>query len=152
VAFEHFKEAQARAHATAMEELRRGHKTSHWIWYVFPQLRGLGSSTMAMRYALPDPAAAKAYLADPELRARLIEATEIVHDQICERDVDVQTLMGSDIDALKLVSSLTLFSAIASRAGDDELKDFARIATEVLDKTGMPRCAFTERMLRTSPA
>ena len=112
-----FHEAQADRHAgydTALAEIRRGRKTSHWIWYIFPQLAGLGRSAMAEKYAIRDLAEACDYLRDPLLRARYEEITTAVGDQLA-RGTALEDLMGSRIDVLKLVSSLTLFRAAAER-------------------------------------
>ncbi len=114
---ERFREAQASRSAgydTALAEIRRGRKTSHWIWYIFPQLAGLGRSAMAEKYAVRDLAEACDYLRDPLLRARYEEITAAVSDQLAH-GLALEDLMGSRIDALKLVSSLTLFRAAAQR-------------------------------------
>jgi uncharacterized protein (DUF1810 family) len=108
-----FHDAQARDHDAALAELRRGRKTTHWIWYVFPQLRGLGSSPTAQRYGIRDLAEARAYLADPVLGPRLREATEalVAHG-------DAEGVLGG-LDAMKARSSLTLFhEAGAGWAGE----------------------------------
>jgi len=118
-----FQEAQADPHAgydTALTEIRRGRKTSHWIWYIFPQLAGLGRSAMAEKYAIRDLAEACDYLRDPLLRARYEEITAAVSDQLA-RGIALEDLMGSRIDALKLVSSLTLFRAAVERLAADDL-------------------------------
>jgi len=110
-----FHEAQASPSAgydTALAEIRRGRKTSHWIWYIFPQLAGLGRSAMAEKYAIRDLAEACAYLRDPLLRARYEEITAAVSDQLA-RGIALEELMSSRIDALKLVSSLRLFRVAA---------------------------------------
>ncbi len=115
-----FHEAQASRSAgydTALAEIRRGRKTSHWIWYIFPQLAGLGRSSTARAYAIRDLAEACAYLRDPLLRARYEEITAAVSDQLA-RGLPLEELMGSRIDALKLVSSLTLLRAAAERLVD----------------------------------
>jgi uncharacterized protein (DUF1810 family) len=104
--------------ATALRELREGRKRSHWIWYVFPQLVGLGTSPMAVTYGLRDVDEAIAYLGNPLLRERLIAVTRAVAAKTAalgEQPVSVSDLMGSEIDARKLVSSMTLFGAIALR-------------------------------------
>ena len=117
-----FHEAQADPHAgyeMALAEIRRGRKTSHWIWYIFPQLAGLGRSTMAENYAIRDLAEACDYLRDPLLRARYEEITAAVSNQLARR-LALEDLMGSRIDALKLVSSLTLFRAAAERLASSD--------------------------------
>ncbi len=93
----------------ALAELRAGRKASHWMWFVFPQLAGLGRSPMAQRYAIASLAEARAYLAHPVLGPRLLEATPALHGASAE------AVLGG-VDALKLRSSMTLF---ASAAEDD---------------------------------
>ena len=125
-----FKQAQDSRHAgyaTALAELRAGRKTSHWIWYVFPQLRGLGRSSMAVRYALADGGEAAAYLRDPLLAQRLVAATAAVRGHVAPvrgAGAPLDVVMGSDIDALKLVSSMTLFARVAAQMiAEDTRKD-----------------------------
>src|SRR3954469_25927817 len=96
----------------ALSELRAGQKRSHWIWYVFPQLRGLGHSPIAEFYGLEDLDEAEAYLRDPILYGRLLTAAAATLEQV-RAGVRLVTLMGSDVDVLKLVSSMTLFGALA---------------------------------------
>ena len=118
-----FLDAQADVHAgyaTALAELRRGRKQSHWIWYIFPQLAGLGRSDTARRFALEDLEQATAYLADPVLGARLLQAAEVVLAQVTPpKSVPLVDLMGGQIDAVKLVSSLTLFGLVAVDSSGD---------------------------------
>src|SRR5262245_45334987 len=100
--------------AAALAELEAGRKRSHWIWYVFPQLAGLGQSAMAVRYGLQGVAEARAYLVDPELRDRLLRVTNAVLAQLQHESAPaLADVMGSEIDALKLVSSMTLFREVA---------------------------------------
>jgi uncharacterized protein (DUF1810 family) len=105
-----FVEAQAPVYDRALAELRRGRKQSHWMWYVFPQLSGLGSSPMAQTYAIGSAQEAGAYLAHPLLGSRLHECTEAV---LAHRDASAEQIFG-DIDARKFRSSMTLFEAVAS--------------------------------------
>lgn len=147
-----FLAAQEHDWQTARAELAAGRKRSHWIWFVFPQLRGLGSSHMATRYALADVDAAAAYLAHPVLGARYRDAVAIVrqhvHEQAGARAVPLVRLMGADIDALKLVSSLTLFQAACAHSA--EAGPLATHIADVLDVAaaqGLPRCAHTTRAL-----
>jgi uncharacterized protein (DUF1810 family) len=138
----------------ALAELRRGRKESHWIWFVFPQLRGLGSSPPAVKYGLDGVAEAEAYLQHPVLRARLLEAADVVRTQL-RRGIPIGGLMGSGIDTLKLVSSMTLFEHVARAAGDapdptGQLRALADAATEILgtaEAQGCSRCQFTRRQL-----
>jgi uncharacterized protein (DUF1810 family) len=90
----------------AVAELRKGRKTSHWMWFVFPQIAGLGRSAMAQAYAISDLAEAQAYLAHPVLGPRLIECAEIV---AAHQGLSAQQIFGG-IDAIKLRSSMTLFA------------------------------------------
>jgi uncharacterized protein (DUF1810 family) len=100
-----FVDAQARVYADALEELRAGRKRTHWMWFVFPQLMGLGSSPMAQRYALSGVGEARAYLDHPVLGPRYLECISVVN-RIEGRTA--HDIFGSP-DDLKLHSSLTLF-------------------------------------------
>ncbi len=106
---ERFVTAQERMYDVAIQELRRGAKQSHWIWYVFPQVAGLGSSAMSVRYAIRSKAEARAYLGHPLLRRRLLECVEAL---LAVRNKDAEAVMGSP-DDLKLRSSMTLFAAVS---------------------------------------
>lgn len=101
-----FHAAQARDYDTALSEIRAGRKRSHWIWYIFPQIRGLGYSSTAQYYALEDLGEAKAYLADPVLRQRLLEISGAL---LALDSSDPSAVMGYP-DDLKLRSSMTLFA------------------------------------------
>ncbi len=107
-----FVDAQRGSYATALAELRRGAKRSHWMWYVFPQIAGLGSSAMARTYALADLAEARAYLAHPLLGARLRESVDALLEH---RGGEIAAILGG-IDAMKLRSSMTLFELAANGA------------------------------------
>jgi uncharacterized protein (DUF1810 family) len=96
-------------YARAVEELRRGHKQSHWMWFVFPQIAGLGQSPMSRRYAISSLPEAVAYLAHPVLGPRLVESAGIVAGTRGRTAVDI----FGGIDAQKLRSSMTLFSRAA---------------------------------------
>jgi uncharacterized protein (DUF1810 family) len=93
----------------ALEELRAGLKTSHWMWFVFPQRAGLGRSETSQRYAIDSAQEARAYLEHPLLGRRLVESAEAL---LIHRDTTASKILG-EIDALKLHSSMTLFAAIA---------------------------------------
>jgi uncharacterized protein (DUF1810 family) len=97
-----------RAYERALQELRAGRKQSHWIWFVFPQIEGLGRSESARFYAISSLDEARAYLEHELLGARLVEAAEALLGQP-ERDPE---LVLGGIDALKLRSSMTLFAAL----------------------------------------
>ncbi|MGH2887460.1 MAG: DUF1810 domain-containing protein [Solirubrobacteraceae bacterium] len=104
---ERFVSAQnrARTYATAVDELRAGRKRSHWMWFVFPQIAGLGHSSMSQTYAISSLEEARAYLAHPILGPRLIECVGILCDL---EGRPAQEIFGG-IDAIKLRSSMTLF-------------------------------------------
>jgi uncharacterized protein (DUF1810 family) len=107
---ERFVQAQDGVYQHALAELRHGEKRTHWMWFVFPQLAGLGSSLMAVRYAIADLAEAEAYLGHPVLGARLIECTEAV---LTITGRSAREIFGSP-DDLKLRSSATLFARVSA--------------------------------------
>ncbi len=102
-----FLQAQERDYEQALREIRAGRKRSHWIWYIFPQLKELGYSDTAKFYGIRDLEEAKAYLAEPVLRERLIRISEAL---LALPDSDPGAVMGYP-DDLKLRSSMTLFMA-----------------------------------------
>lgn len=102
-----FLTAQARDYDRALAEIRAGAKRSHWMWYIFPQIAGLGGSDMAQRYAIDSLDEARAYLAHPLLGPRL-EACVAALRRL--PDADAERVFGP-VDAMKLRSSLTLFIA-----------------------------------------
>ena len=101
-----FTEAQKYDYEAALREIKRGHKTSHWIWYIFPQLKALGRSSMAQHYGIENLDEAKEYLADEILRGRLLEISQALLEL---KNNDIEYIMGSAIDKKKLLSSMTLF-------------------------------------------
>lgn len=107
---ERFVSAQRGTYEIALDELRHGAKRSHWIWFIFPQVAGLGSSTMAARYAIKSRREAMAYLAHPLLGARLRECTDAL---LHVAGKTAEEVMGHP-DDLKLKSSMTLFAAISA--------------------------------------
>ena len=118
MSLERFLKAQEKTYAEALAELKAGRKTGHWIWWVFPQLRGLGTSEYSVFYGLTDQAEAKAYLEHPVLGARYRECVAVVHRHVCEGGVVPLALMGSEIDVVRLRSSLGLFAGLTvERAG-----------------------------------
>lgn len=104
-----FVDAQAPVYARVVAELRGGHKQSHWMWFVFPQLRGLGHSAMAQRYAIASIEEARAYLVHPVLGARLRECTALV---LAHKDRTLAQIFGAP-DDLKFCSCMTLFAHAA---------------------------------------
>src|SRR5262249_45277912 len=141
---ERFTRAQERDFDQALGELEAGRKRSHWIWYVFPQLAGLGSSPAAQTYGLQGAEEAAAYLRHGLLRDRLLSASKAVRRHLeHEPPAALRSLMGSDIDALKLVSSMTLFREIARRAGDDDVRSAADAILLAAKAQGFAECEFT---------
>ena len=120
---ERFVDAQnsGGTYASAVAELRAGRKTSHWMWFVFPQIAGLGRSAVAQAYAIADLAEARAYLAHPVLGPRLVECARLMMGAGSSAD----DVLGP-VDAMKLRSSMTLFSAAdpAEQAFVDVLEKF----------------------------
>lgn len=108
-----FVMAQAPQYDIALAELMGGRKVTHWMWFIFPQLRGLGRSAMARRFGIDTVDEARAYIAHPVLGPRLRECVSAVLD--CD-EPDLQTVFGSP-DDMKFISSMTLFS-IATTADD----------------------------------
>lgn len=104
-----FVDAQQPVYATALAELQQGRKRTHWMWFVFPQVDGLGVSSMAQHYAIKSAAEASAYLDHPVLGLRLFECTETVlgHSRRSAHDI-----LGSP-DDLKFCSSMTLFAKVS---------------------------------------
>ena len=100
-----FVNAQRGTYDGVLDELRRGHKTGHWIWFIFPQLGGLGRSELSRFYAIASLDEARAYLADPVLGARLHECAALV---LATRERTAEQIFGS-LDAMKVRSSMTLF-------------------------------------------
>jgi uncharacterized protein (DUF1810 family) len=136
---ERFVEAEDRGGTfdRALSELREGRKTSHWMWFVFPQIAGLGRSPTAVEYAISSLDEARAYLAHPVLGPRLVEATRTLAD--AGESNAVAVLGGTD--AMKLRSSMTLFA----RAAPDEPL-FRRVLDRFFDGAADPA---TEERLQT---
>ena len=116
-----FAKAQRADYAGAVAELQRGRKVGHWIWYVFPQIAGLGMSATSQLYAIGSMAEAQAYLAHPELGPRLIECARLL---LSTPNRSAEEILGG-IDAMKVRSSMTLFQ----QADPDE-----PVFGEVLDR------------------
>ena len=104
-----FIKAQMTTYEGAMLELTRGRKESHWIWYIFPQIEGLGRSDTAKLYSIKSLEEGRAYLEHPVLGQRLIGVCEII---LSLKDVSMDEVMGLP-DDLKLLSSMTLFEAVS---------------------------------------
>lgn len=105
-----FVNAQEPVYDEIVEELRQGRKRSHWMWFIFPQIRGLGASEMSKRFAISSLAEAEAYLTHPLLGARLRECTELVMQH---SDRSIEAILGP-VDSLKFRSSMTLYAQITT--------------------------------------
>ena len=118
-----FLEAQELGYPIAREELISGQKCSHWMWYIFPQLRGLGSSAISQFYGITSLDEAREYLAHPLLGQRLRELTQIL---LGLEECQAEQIFG-EIDVLKLFSSLTLFDIV------EPCRDFSRLLDKFFD-------------------
>lgn len=105
-----FLDAQKNQYYIALREMREGSKRSHWIWFIFPQIQGLGQSSESKFYGISDLDEAKAFLSHPVLGARLREITAEV---LKHTDSSIRTIMGGGIDVKKFKSSMTLFDAVS---------------------------------------
>ena len=130
-----FVDAQEDDYPDALGEIRAGKKTSHWIWYVFPQLRGLGRSARSELFGIEGAAEAQAYLSHPVLGPRLVEISTALRDH---KGITAQQILG-EVDAKKVQSSMTLFAA---QPGADPI--FAEVLATFYD--GQP-CGLTTEML-----
>lgn len=154
-----FREAQNEPHAgfgAALRELQAGRKTGHWIWYVFPQLAGLGRSSTAVYFGLASAEEATDYLRDRVLGERLVAASAAVRTHLTAktRPVRIEELMGSETDALKLVSCMTLFQHVASTLSANHpeprfgaMADHAAAILAAAASQGYVPCTYTERHL-----
>ena len=143
-----FRDGYRRDFERALSEISRGRKRSHWMWFMFPQVSGLGSSPTAAHYAIASRAEAEAFLADPALGPSYRQLVDAVWEQVVTNRVTIRHLFGRPDDQ-KLVSSLTLFAAVAGALGDEWATTVTK-ADEILDvagEQGLPRCAATQRFL-----
>lgn len=134
-----FHAVDAAIHARALAEVTAGRKESHWMWLVFPQLRGLGRSATALHYGL-EPREAAPFLADPLLGPRLVEISRALMAHAGRRRAEV--ILGP-VDALKLRSSMTLFASVPGAAP---------VFAEVLEAFCDGQCRATLQILRDQQA
>ncbi|MCV7206808.1 calpastatin [Mycolicibacterium peregrinum] len=127
-----FVDAQAGVYADVCTELRDGRKRSHWIWFIFPQLRGLGRSPTADRYGIASADEARAYLAHPTLGSRLRECARLVAQA---EGRTAEQIFGRP-DCLKVRSSMTLFAGVSDPA---DRTDFQAVLDKFYDGLGDPR-------------
>lgn len=106
---ERFVEAQAAVYHAVVAELAMGHKETHWMWFIFPQLKELGRSPMAKHFGIESMDEARAYLAHPVLGSRLVECTKLM---LAQRNANAYEILGSP-DDLKFRSCMTLFSMVS---------------------------------------
>jgi uncharacterized protein (DUF1810 family) len=125
-----FVEAQAGVYDQALAELRAGRKRSHWMWFIFPQLAGLGRSEMSRRYAISGLAEGRAYLEHPVLGARLMECAAAV---LAVEGRSARQIMGEP-DDMKLRSSMTLFRRAAEEESGMGMPRHALMCARVLEK------------------
>jgi uncharacterized protein (DUF1810 family) len=125
MSLERFVQAQEASYEGALAELKAGRKTGHWIWWIFPQLKGLGTSHNSTYYGLAEEAEASSYFQHPVLGARYRECVAVVHGHLCQGRVAPLVLIGSEIDVIKLSSSLELFLKVAP-----DCEEVAQIYTE----------------------
>jgi uncharacterized protein (DUF1810 family) len=128
---ERFITAQSGTYEHAVAELRRGQKASHWMWFVFPQIEGLGQSATSKRYAISSLSEARAYLADPVLGPRLRECASILLELSGRTAVQI----FGNIDAQKLRSSMTLFHNAEVQPAEFQPADPSKnVFQQVLDR------------------
>lgn len=109
MSLDRFIEAQEKTYAGALAELKAGRKTGHWIWWIFPQVRGLGTTHNSIYYGIADEAEARAYIKHPVLGQRYCDCVHAVYLQLYRHGKTPLELMGSETDVMKLRSSLELF-------------------------------------------
>lgn len=126
----------------ALQELEAGIKQTHWMWFIFPQLRALGRSETAQHYGLADMSEAQELLDHPVLGPAYEQAVARAHDVVVRRSLTIHQVFGSP-DDLKLISSLTLFEAAARLAGRSDLLEHCVQLLAAAESQGMPRCATT---------
>ena len=153
---ERFKIAQAdpsNGFAVALGELRNGRKLSHWIWFIFPQLRILGRSPTAQFFGFDDAEDAREFIRDDELSANLVSSMQVVSKKL-EDGVPIEELMGSYTDSMKLVSCCTLFKYALEAEGsalagvrENEILSLANRILQLADKGGFGECSITRKHL-----
>lgn len=130
-----FIEAQEKDYKVALREIQNGRKLSHWMWYIFPQLKDLGRSSISQYYGIQDVYEAKMYIQNPILRKNLLEISKVL---LTLDETDIRKIMGSP-DDLKLCSCMTLFSTI-----EPELEVFSQVLDRYYDGI---RDGFTLKLL-----
>ena len=131
MSLERFIKAQEETYEGALAELKAGAKTRHWIWWIFPQKKGLGTSENSTYYGLSGVSEARAYLKHSVLGPRYRECVAVVHHQLLHEKIPPLELMGEEIDVLKLGSSLEIFLAAAPPT-DESFRAQAQAILKVL--------------------
>jgi uncharacterized protein (DUF1810 family) len=133
----------------ALAEIEAGHKRTHWMWYVFPQVAGLGTSVMSVKYAISGAGEAVAFLEHPLLGGNYRRLVTAVWTQVVRRGAGIHAIFGSPDDA-KLVSSLTLFRGAAQRLDPEGWGGFVGQIDAILAaaaRQGLPPCPATVAVL-----
>lgn len=131
MSIERFIKAQEKTYEGALAELKAGAKTGHWIWWIFPQKKGLGTSENSTYYGLSGVSEARAYLKHSVLGPRYRECVAVVHHQLLHEKIPPLELMGGETDVLKLDSSLKIFLAAAPLT-DESFRAQAQAILKVL--------------------
>ena len=145
---ERFREAQKEMHLTAKCELASGAKRTHWIWYIFPQLKGLGHSNMCKHYDIQSGDEACAYLQDESLFKNYVELLSIVKIQLT-KGISLNNLFNGSTDAKKFISSLTLFNLAAKHLLSEnfyQLSAFVELTNnllKIIQTQGYKTCTHT---------
>ena len=143
-----FQDGYRRHFDDALAEINGGRKRSHWMWFIFPQVAGLGTSPTAVHYGIRDRAEADAFVRDPVLGPGYRTLVDAVWRQVVGSGVTVRKLFGRPDDH-KFVSSLTLFAGVANQLGGDWSRTIEQ-ANELLEQgetQGLVPCAVTQRFL-----
>jgi uncharacterized protein (DUF1810 family) len=128
MSLDRFLKAQEKSYVGALAELKAGAKRGHWIWWILPQMRGLGTSEYAVFYGIADKAEATDYLAHPVLGVRYRECVAAIYGHLSQGRVAPLSLMGTEIDVQKLKSSLELFRTVPPKSD----QPFLTQATEII--------------------
>jgi uncharacterized protein (DUF1810 family) len=141
------------AYEFVINEMRHGNKKTHWIWYIFPQLRGISLSINSMKYGIANRAEAEAYIMHPILGPRLTEMTQIILSHLTQSQRKLHTVMNTTIDAKKFMRCMTLFTEVAPHVYNisspwiGEFLDAANQIIAIARKQGYKRSYTTLKML-----
>lgn len=132
----------------AIEEINNGNKESHWMWYIFPQLEGLGSTEKSVYYSLKDPKEAEEFLLDLACRSRLLLALNAVKNNNKNKTdkTELQDIFNSIIDCKKFMSCLTLFKYVSKHLNDVEIYNLISELINWAHEEYMYECLYTEEI------